>query len=168
MGIPRLPSHPLPKLTAALPGHGGAELHLFPLPCVATTYSPQLLLLGTTEENNLMCQFPSLCSWRRADAAHLCTLPLLDLTFPTGCLSLPMKKPRLGQVLTSFLVGCRTEIKAQVKSLPHGALSTFPFISHMPVPRLWDMALLFSWEHGFAFQSRLINLSPTAETNKGI
>lgn len=74
-------------------------------------------------------------------SAHL---PLLDLAFPTGCLSLPVKKPKLGQVLTSFLVGRRKEIKAQVKFLPHRVLFTFPIVSHMPVPRLW--------EHGFAFQ----------------
>lgn len=47
----------------------------------------------------------------------------------------------------SFLVGHRKEIKARVKSFPHGAVFTFPIVSHMPVLRIW--------EHSFAFQSKL-------------
>lgn len=82
---------------------------------------------------------------------------LLDLSFPMPCLSLPMEKSKLGQVLTFFLVGHRKEIKAQVKSLPHRTLFTFPIVSYMLVPRLW--------EHSFAFQNRLKNLGATAETN---
>jgi len=85
---------------------------------------------------------------------------LLDLSFPIRHLSLPMKNSKLGQVLTSFLVGHRKEIKAQVKSLPHRALFTFLIVSHMPALRFW--------EHGFAFQSRLKNLGSTAEKNQEI
>lgn len=85
-----------------------SRVHLFPLSYVATTYSPQLLSLRTKEENSLMCQFPSLSASAVAPvlptSARSATL---DLTFPICCLSLLIKKSKLGQVLTSFFVGHR-------------------------------------------------------------
>lgn len=151
--LPELP----PPLTAA---PAEKKVHLFPLSYVATTYSPQLLLLGTKEENNLMCQFPSLGFWCGAGAATSARSAPPDLTFPTRRLSLLVEKSKLGQVLMSFLVGYRKEIKVQVKSILHGALFTFPILSYIPVPRLW--------EHSFAFPIRLKNLGPRAETIQGI
>lgn len=85
-----------------------SKAHLFPPSYVATTCSPQLLSLGTKEENSLMCQFPSLSASAVAPvlptSAH--SAPL-DLTFPICHLSLLIKKSKLGQVLTSFCVGHR-------------------------------------------------------------
>lgn len=133
----------------------GRKCICFRFPTLQQPSPPQVLLFGMKEENKLMCQFPSLCSGVVLVLPTSAHSALLDLTFPIHCLSSLMEKP--GQVLTSFLVGHREEIKAQAKPLPRGALFTFLIVSHTPASR--------HWEHGFAFYSTLKNSGTTTEKN---
>lgn len=138
----RLPLHTLPEPwpIAALAGCGGAEIASVSAFLRCNNLFPPIALAW--REGRKQLDVP--ISFSLLLVSRWCCPPLLDLTFPICRLSLPTEKSKLGQVLTSFLVGHRKEIKAQVKSLPHRALFTFPIISHIASPQTLGTWLCFS------------------------
>lgn len=142
---------PNPQQIAAL---AEQRVHLVPLSYVATAHSPNCSHLAHRKKTTQCANFLLSASGVALVLPISAHSALLDLTFPTHQLSLPMSK--LGQVLGPFLVGHRKKIKAQAESLPLGALFTFAIVSPMPVPKLRG--------HSFAFQSKDKDLDRTAET----
>lgn len=113
--LPPFPSRGRLQPRLAMAGH---RVHLFPLSYVATTYSPLSVAWHRGRKQLDVPISLSVPRWQRVvPTSARSALP--DFTFPIHRLSWPMEKSKSGQVLM---------FKAQVKSLPHRVLFTFPIV----------------------------------------